>query len=492
MNEPSFARVSVGDVLFGKYRVERVLGVGGMGIVVAARHTQLDALYAVKLMHPAEIGNQQALARFFREARAAAKLRSEHVARVFDAGRTPRGIPYILLEHLEGCDLQQLGKKRETLPVDEAVLYVMHACDALIEAHAAGIIHRDLKPANLFLTHRPDGSPCVKVLDFGISKRLGKERVPSWNTRTTDILGSPLYMSPEQMRSTRDVDARTDLWALGAILYRLLAGEAPFAARSLSDVYEGILEREPRPLSVRRPDVPPALDAVVRRCLRKNPDDRFDAALSLAAALAPFVPEEDAPRSLRSKQMRPAFASSPAVTVLPALPPAEPTPDDVPTSRVCRPAMKSTPTLRSMQDPLPTPPSTSESTSPAWGGTFSVAERAREQGSRVVVAALLVAALIGAGTGAWLSREDHIVAARATPESAPVEPEEASPNLASVAGALAAPAVPAEPTKVPAPRALAALPGCAGEAAEPPSDTKTRPKAPPPKRAADPFGRSRK
>ena len=458
MNEPSFARVSVGDVLFGKYRVERVLGVGGMGIVVAARHTQLDALYAVKLMHPCEIGNQQALARFFREARAAAKLRSEHVARVFDAGRTPRGIPYILLEHLEGCDLQKLGKQRECLPVAEAVLYVMHACDALVEAHAAGIIHRDLKPANLFLTHRPDGSPCVKVLDFGISKRLGEGRVASWNTRTTDILGSPLYMSPEQMRSTRDVDARTDIWALGAILYRLLAGEAPFAAKSLSDVYEGILEREARPLSVRRPDVPPALDAVVRRCLRKDPNDRFATALELAAALVPFVPEDEAPRSLR-KQPRASLPSSPAVTVLPALLP-DPMPDDVPTSRDCRAAMKSTPTLRSMQDPPP-PPSTREPTSAAWSGTLSVSARAREHGSRVVAVALVLAAAVGCGTGVWASREDRILAARAQPATAQADAKgQAPPNLALVAGALAAPAITGEPTRAPAPHVIAGLGGC--------------------------------
>ncbi|MDI1451501.1 serine/threonine-protein kinase [Polyangium sp. 6x1] len=490
MNEPSFARVSVGDVLFGKYRVERVLGVGGMGIVVAARHTQLDALYAVKLMHPAEIGNRQALARFFREARAAAKLRSEHVARVFDAGRTPRGIPYILLEYLEGCDLQQLGKKREQLPVAEAVLYVLHACTALVEAHAAGIIHRDLKPANLFLTHRPDGSPCVKVLDFGISKRLCDGRSPSGMTRTTDILGSPLYMSPEQMRSTRDVDARTDLWALGAILYRLLAGEAPFAARSLSDVYEGILEREPRPLAVRRPDVPPALDAVVRCCLRKNPDDRFPSALALAAALAPYVPEEEAPRSLR-KQSRATLPSAPAVTVLPAVPLTDPMPDDVPTSRDCRAAMKSVPTLRSMQDPPP-PVSTSEPTGAAWGGTWAVSARAREHGSRVVVAALLVAAVVVGGTGIWASREDRILAARAHPASAAGDAAKVvTTNLAPITEAFAAPALPTASPKVPTPPTIAGLDDCEDEADTSQSDARTRKKKPL-RRAADPFGRSRK
>ncbi|MDI1434769.1 serine/threonine-protein kinase [Polyangium sorediatum] len=490
MNEPSFARVSVGDVLFGKYRVERVLGVGGMGIVVAARHTQLDALYALKLMHPAEIGNRQALARFFREARAAAKLRSEHVARVFDAGRTPRGIPYILLEYLEGCDLQQLGKKRECLPVVEAVLYVLHACTALVEAHAAGIIHRDLKPANLFLTHRPDGSPCVKVLDFGISKRCDA-RAPSGMTRTTDILGSPLYMSPEQMRSTRDVDARTDLWALGAILYRLLAGEAPFAARSLSDVYEGILEREPRPLSVRRPDVPPALDAVVRRCLRKKPDDRFPSALTLAAALAPFAPEEEAPRSLR-KPSRASLPSTPAVRVLPAVPPMDPAPDDVPTSRDCRAAMNSAPTLRSVQEPT-LPLSTSEPTGAAWGGTWSVSARAREHGSRVVAAAVLVAAVVGGGTGIWASREERIFAARARPASAAAEAAKVAPtNVTPLAEVLAGPAVPAESTKVPAPPVITGLARRADEAEAPSGDDARPRKKEPQKRAADPFGRSRK
>ncbi len=469
MSEPSFARVSVGDVLFGKYRVERVLGVGGMGIVVAARHTALDALYAVKLMHPSELGNTQALARFAREARAAAKLRSEHVARVFDAGRTQRGIPYILLEYLEGCDLQQLGKKCSQLPVQEAVLYILHACDALVEAHAAGIIHRDLKPANLFLTHRPDGSPCVKVLDFGISKRVCEGRASSGMTRTTDIMGSPLYMSPEQMRSTRDVDARTDLWALGAILYKLLAGEAPFAARSLSDVYAGIREREPRPLSFHRPDVPPALEAAVRRCLRKNPDDRFGSALEVGAALAPFAPQDEAPRSVR----KPSQPSCPEVAALvAAIVPTLPVPDEVPTARELRAA--SAPTLPSLPDPPPL--STREPTGAAWGTTHAVPEGARELGSRVFAAVLLVAAALGGGTGIWTSREDRVLAPRARPARAP--------------SAESTPSAEATPPPKPVPETMAAAPGACPD--EPRRKDAPARKKETKKRPTDPFGRSRK
>jgi eukaryotic-like serine/threonine-protein kinase len=335
MTEPSFARIKVGQEIAGKYRVEHVLGVGGMGIVVAARHLELDELRAIKLLHPAELGNAQAVARFACEARAASGLHSEHIARVFDAGRLEDGVPYFVLEHLEGCDLLKLSKSRGPLPLVEAALYIVQACDAVAEAHAAGVIHRDLKPANLFLTHRTDGSPCVKVLDFGIAKRIGG-RCSSGMTRTTDVMGSPLYMSPEQMRSTRDVDGRTDVWALGAILYKLLTGVSPFEACNVAELYSSILERDPSPLSTYRPDIPEAVEKIIARCLRKDREERPECVLDLAAALAPFIPEEDAPRSVRnrlsSRPTKPITAPPPEVargraTPLPALPPiAQPLP----------------------------------------------------------------------------------------------------------------------------------------------------------------------
>ncbi len=280
--------VSVGDVLAGKYRVERVLGMGGMGVVVAATHLDLREVRAIKLMRP-ELASDQAVERFLREARAVVRLRSEHVAEVYDVGRLESGAPYIVMEMLEGQDLSALLKERGRVPVEEAVLYIAQACHALTEAHEAGIVHRDLKPGNLFLTRRADGSPCIKVLDFGISKHLshhGDEEM----TGAREIMGSPLYMAPEQMRAARQVDARADVWALGAILYKLLTGRAPFQAATVPEIFAATLGKQVRPPSFIRPELPKGLDAVILRCLDKIAMRRYASAADLFAALRPFGP----------------------------------------------------------------------------------------------------------------------------------------------------------------------------------------------------------
>src|SRR5258708_827003 len=217
------APLTQGDILAGKYRVEQVLGKGGMGVVVAATDTQLERRVAIKFLLPEYAEHKEASQRFLREARAAVKIHSEHVARVIDVGTMENGAPYMVMEYLQGTDLAGTLDERVTLPVEEAVAYVLEACDAIAEAHSVGIVHRDLKPANLFLASQPDGSIKIKVLDFGISKAMmtttGMD--PSL-TRTTSMMGSPLYMSPEQMRSAKHVDPRTDVWALGVILYESL------------------------------------------------------------------------------------------------------------------------------------------------------------------------------------------------------------------------------------------------------------------------------
>lgn len=212
-----------GELLAGKYRVERLIGEGGMGVVLAARHEGLNTNVAIKLLREQALGHSDIVGRFMREARAAVSLRSEHVARVFDVGTLEDGRPYIVMERLEGKDLGDVIEQDPPLAVSVAVDYVMQACEAIAEAHAAGIIHRDLKPKNLFLTHAVHGRPLVKVLDFGISK-VDPSKSPNEMalTRTTEVIGSPSYMSPEQLRSARNVDARTDIWALGVILYELL------------------------------------------------------------------------------------------------------------------------------------------------------------------------------------------------------------------------------------------------------------------------------
>ena len=285
MEKERIAPVAVGEILAGKYRVERVLGVGGMGVVVAATHLQLDQLVALKFLLPEALAKPSAVGRFEREARAAVRLRSEHVARVIDVGKLDDGAPYIVMEYLEGSDL---GHRVESpRSVDECINYLLQACEAVAEAHSLGIIHRDLKPQNLFLTSRVDGMPLVKVLDFGISKvAQGPEELSL--TKTTDVIGSPNYMSPEQLRAARLADARSDIWALGAILYELLSGTVPFEAETLTQLCAMVVSDPPRPLKELRADIPQDLVAVIERCLEKDPARRFQSVGELAEALEAF------------------------------------------------------------------------------------------------------------------------------------------------------------------------------------------------------------
>ncbi|MCL2724348.1 MAG: protein kinase [Polyangiaceae bacterium] len=281
--------VHPGDILAGKYRVERVLGSGGMGIIVAARHVRLDQLAAVKLLRRGLDTAEEAEAteRFLREAKAAARLKNEHVARVYDVGTLETGHPYIVMEYLEGTDLAEMLKQRGALPVTEAVTYVLQACEALTEAHACGIIHRDIKPANLFVTRGANGAPLVKVLDFGVSKSLGSNVEDM--THTSAMLGSPRFMSPEQMLDARAVDPRSDVWSLGVVLYRLVSGQAPFEANSLGALLTLVMHEEPASLSARVFELPSGFESVVRRCLEKEPAKRFQSVADLANALTPYA-----------------------------------------------------------------------------------------------------------------------------------------------------------------------------------------------------------
>ena len=279
--------VYAGQILGGKYRVDRVLGAGGMGMVVAATHLQLDERIAIKFLLPEALRNPEAVARFGREAKAAVKIRGEHVARVIDVGTFENGAPYMVMEHLDGRDLSALIHERGALPAADAVDAVLQACEALAEAHALGIVHRDLKPANLFMVRRPDGTPCVKVLDFGISKLTAPGSDHSM-TKTSAVMGSPLYMSPEQMTASRHVDARTDIWAIGVVLYELLTGRVPFSAETLPEICGLILTAAPAAIRDYSPAVPDGLQNVVRRCLEKDRERRFSNVSELAHALSPF------------------------------------------------------------------------------------------------------------------------------------------------------------------------------------------------------------
>jgi serine/threonine-protein kinase len=293
----------VGERLAGKYIVQRILGIGGMGVVVAAEHQLLGEAVAVKLLKPEVLKSPGLVERFLREARAALRIKSEHVVRIMDVDVLETGAPYLVMELLEGSDLSAHIAARGALPIDEAVGYLLQACDALDEAHSLGIVHRDLKPANLFLARRRD-QHIVKLLDFGISKIIAEG---GSMTAGASILGSPSYMSPEQMRSSRDVDARSDIWALGVILYELLAGKDPFKGESLAEICTAVLYSEPEPIERRRPDLPPMLAHVVGRCMRKERNERFSSVGELIAALSPFAPRWAANVTGRHRPPLPSF-----------------------------------------------------------------------------------------------------------------------------------------------------------------------------------------
>lgn len=281
----------VGTLLLGKYRVEDLLGVGGMGSVVAARHEHLDERVALKLLHSAFASDPEVRKRFKREGPAAAKLRSEHVCRVFDAGELDDGTPFIAMELLEGETLSKVLEQRKKLPLAEAIDIALQACEGLADAHANGVVHRDFKPSNLILTQRRDGSMLAKVIDFGISKM---ELASVEMTHTFGFLGSPSYSAPEQLASAKAATSKVDIWSLGIVLYFMLMGEHPFrvAGETFAVIATMITHDEPKPMCARDPSIPPAVERAILRCLDKDPARRWNDLRELAAELAPFGPRQ--------------------------------------------------------------------------------------------------------------------------------------------------------------------------------------------------------
>jgi len=305
--------------LAGKYRITGLLGEGGMGRVWAATHEGLDQKVAVKILTSSDLDTNR---RFDREARALARLRSEHVVRTFDVGSLDDGRRYMVMEHLDGTDLGTLIDRGEPFSVETVVRHVLQACEGIADAHAQGIVHRDLKPANLFLTTTVDGRPLVKILDFGISKVEGVSQELKL-TQTTEVIGSPSYMSPEQLVSSRDVDHRTDIWSLGVVLYELFTGALPFEARTITELAIMVERDREVPVHERRSDVPQELSEVISRCLCKRPEERFASVIELVDALIPF-----STTSSVAIRVRGVAAKSGRNSIVPGSAPALPASDD--------------------------------------------------------------------------------------------------------------------------------------------------------------------
>jgi hypothetical protein len=426
----------VGTLLADKYRVDRIIGRGGMGVVVAATHLHLQQPVALKFLSPDIVQAPAIIERFVREARASAQLRGEHVCRVADVGTFVNGAPYIVMELLEGSDLASLVERQGPLPVQRAADYVLQACTGVAEAHALGIIHRDLKPANLFLTARPDGTPLIKVLDFGIAKAQADGNFNL--TQTSAVLGSPGYMSPEQLRSARDVDARSDIWAIGVILYELVSGRPPFTGDSITELALRIAMDPPPPLIGRMPH---GFDQVVNRCLAKEPAQRYPDLANLAHALAAYAGAGG--WDLANAVSRLLHVEPPASSA-PSLRPHGATGYSGPVTQVLGPMTAA--------GGRPAPPTT-------LGAAASAVLGARPRGRRHAVFGGVAAAIVIAGVVAAvaLGRGDR-PAGPAPAEAASAQPGAAAPAARPPVSAAAQPAPPAEgslPLAPPAPPAAA-------------------------------------
>jgi serine/threonine protein kinase len=441
----------IGSLFVGKYRVERKLGQGGMGAVFAARHELLHQRVAIKVLSSEVVADEQAVTRFLNEARAAARIVSEHVARVTDVATLDDGVPYMILELLEGADLSQVLEKQGALPVTQAIDWVLEACAGVAKAHELGVVHRDLKPSNLFLAKREDGTSIVKVLDFGISKSTNPALVPSTTlTATGSMIGSPCYMAPEQVRNAKQVDGRTDIWAIGVILYELLTAQRPFGGETLGALLVAIVEQEPPPISATRRDVPPGLEEVVARCLKRSPSDRFASIAELARALEPYASRPGGP-----------FSSAPKFWQTP-----------VPSSAA---GQMSAPGFET-QTP---PPSHEIQTAGAWGETGGLRRRPGGRLAPTVAGAAVVLLLVLAGLAYRGLGERREPLPSAAAPSAPVS----GPGAISVR----AEAVRAEaPAPAPAPAPPATLAPEVASAPVPPASSEELSPSRPPKRKSQP------
>jgi eukaryotic-like serine/threonine-protein kinase len=321
------AIVREGDLLAGKYRVERIPGRNGLGIVVQVRHLELGQEVTLKFLVPDACAYPEFVQRFVREARNAVKIQGEHVARVTDVGRLESGAPYMVREYLRGPDLAEVVKVRGPLPVDEAVDYIIQACEGVAEGHALGVVHRNIRPTTLVVTRRSDGLPLVKVFDFAAAESLHidpfTERAISL-VGTSAIMASLPYLPPEQVRDPHDVDLRADVYSLGAVLYELLTGRPVYSAESAPALLAMVAADVAQPMRNFRPDLPGELEHIVLRCLAKNRALRYTTLADLVLALREFASSETtasiahvvrlAKRTSRPSESRPPASSQPTAT----------------------------------------------------------------------------------------------------------------------------------------------------------------------------------
>jgi serine/threonine-protein kinase len=424
--------VEIGEVLGGKYLVEEVLGEGGAGVVVAAHHLELDEKVALKFLRADVMHDPDVVARFAHEAKAAVTIKCEYVARVFDVGVTPGGAPFFVMEHLEGHDLAVELLHRGSLAVKDAVECAMQVCEALAVAHAKGIIHRDIKPENLFLVDRGDGIPVIKVLDFGISKATLRGSIFGSslpNLDKTRVLGTPFYMSPEQIRCTDNVDARTDIWSLGMVLYELLTGQPGFVGDSINAVCTTILNEPLPPLASRRADLPPGLVTVIERCLEKDADKRFPNVAELSLALLQFAPKRARLCAERAcNALRAAGVTTRVVSTMPP-PSSQPARFDLRVVEQIRRAAD----LRE-SDPAVTGPSSESVASPIPGPIAPVAPRPKGRKS-LLVAGVATIVVLGALFAARAIRGTSAAKAPAAPSV-----EQSAPSVGQPAPSVGQPA----------------------------------------------------
>jgi eukaryotic-like serine/threonine-protein kinase len=391
-SQPLSVPFAQGDIIAGKYEVVGLLGSGGVAYVISALHLELGEMVALKFLRPESLAFEDVVARFASEARAVARIKSEHVAHVFDVGTLPDGAPFIVMEHLEGRDLADVLAEKRRVPVKVAVDYVLQACEALACAHALGIVHRDIKPENLFLSQQAGSVEVVKVLDFGISKNaLGTPRVGGRESAKTMLpMGTPGYMSPEQIRACGAVDARTDIWALGCVLSELITGTSAFEAPTQIQLGAAILERDPVPLRQKIAEASPQLESVVLRCLAKDPAERFQDVAELATALYPFGPRRGRLSAERCHEVL--RGKSGVIIELNSVPPPSSLSDDEVTS-LRNPQVSAIPSAMPKLEPLRT-------SAPATLTSMEDPTRFRAKGRGVAIAAVLaVAAAVGITLG---------------------------------------------------------------------------------------------